>query len=509
MAEIFDIFFELKANASEAIASFGTVNKELAKMEKNGDIASSGMLKMEKATRYAGTALLGIGGAFATVAGVSIKAAIEVQGAQAKLSTAVKDTGISFAAFTPYMNDAVDSMAKLNFTAGDTMTALAQMTAATRNPQTAINMLGVTADLAAFQHETLAQAADTVSRAAMGQARGLSTLGIALGKTIPKGASVAEIMQAIEDRTKGAAKAAAKADPWKQLTVQFGLMEEKLGTALLPAFQKLSTWIIGTGIPALEKIGKWISNNKGLFELLISSLGSIWAVGKITTFLAYLAKITGAFKAIEVAATAAATAEAAAEGGAVAAAVAGVEAPAATGAVAAAAAASAPAIPLLALAYKRKKDADKMTKEIIATTNVEHYVAGKKPSDPGYNAQYEKYYADLAKPTFMKAAPAPVPWWDVYRKAENWIHSGDGTPAPTTSTPAPSGNINSGINISSIIAQNTAKSKKKKTTKTKVPKGANAKVGLITSPNQHLTVEFKSNNSAVITGITHGTSKAK
>jgi len=298
MAGMFDIFFEVKANVTEAVAGFSKINGEMTKMQKNGEFASTSMLKMEKSSRMAGIALVGIGGAFAAVAGVSIKAAINVQGAQAKLSTAVKDTGVSFAAFTPYMNTAVDSMAKLNFTAGDTMTALASMTAATRSPQRALDMLQATADLAAFKQESLAQAADTVSRAAMGQARGLGDLGVALGKTIPKGATVAQIMQAIADRTHGAAKAAAEADPWKQLTVQFGLMEEKLGTALLPAFKKLSDWVINTGIPALEKMGKWISDNKGLFEGLVIALSAIWAVPKIAGFVTAIGVIKDAFVAL-------------------------------------------------------------------------------------------------------------------------------------------------------------------------------------------------------------------
>ena len=298
MAGMFDIFFEVKANVTEAVAGFSKINGEMTKMQKNGEFASTSMLKMEKSSRMAGIALVGIGGAFAAVAGVSIKAAINVQGAQAKLSTAVKDTGVSFAAFTPYMNTAVDSMAKLNFTAGDTMTALASMTAATRSPQRALDMLQATADLAAFKQESLAQAADTVSRAAMGQARGLGDLGVALGKTIAKGATVAQIMQAIADRTHGAAKAAAEADPWKQLTVQFGLMEEKLGTALLPAFKKLSDWVINIGIPALEEMGKWIGDNKGLFTGFVATLGVIWAAPKIAAVINSISLITKAYSAL-------------------------------------------------------------------------------------------------------------------------------------------------------------------------------------------------------------------
>jgi hypothetical protein len=129
----------------------------------------------------------------------------------------------------------------------------------------------------------------------MGQARGLADLGLAIGKTIPKGADLATITKMIEDRVKGAAAAAAKADPWKVLTTQFQLMTEKLGTALLPAFEKLTNWITKEGIPDLEKIGKWIGDNKGLFETLIAALAAIWAVPKVAGFVTAIGVIKDAF----------------------------------------------------------------------------------------------------------------------------------------------------------------------------------------------------------------------
>jgi len=509
MAEIFDIFFELKANASQAIASFGTVNKELAKMEKNGDIASAGMLKVEKASKFAGIALLGIGGAFATVAGVSIKAAIEIQGAQAKLATAVKDTGISFTAFTPYMNDAVDSMAKLNFTAGDTMTALAQMTAATRNPQVAINLLGTTADLAAFQHETLAQAADTVSRAAMGQAKGLSTLGIALNKTIPKGASVAEIMQAIEDRTKGAAAAAAKADPWKQLQIQFGLMEEKLGTALLPAFQKLSTWIIGTGIPALEKIGTWISHNKGIFETLAATLGLLWVAPKIDALIATIASIATAWGGVATAAEAATIAEDEAKAAG--------DIPSVPGVFSNATNMFTKSIPLAiatgAAGTAFGKGAIVIGKDTGLTktsTGRDVVHAGGTAAGAGTGALTGAWIGSIF-PGLGTAVGAVV--GTIAGGLMGFMNSNPGKSAITSAIQGPlkkKSNIDTGFDMAKYEAQIAALSaKKKKPKKVKPPKGANARTGLMTSPGDVVTVVVKNGKNTTIDQITHSTSKAK
>jgi len=303
---------EIIASATKAIASMQAVNGELDKMQAKAIKAGGSIDVMTKASKFAGTALLGIAGVLGTVAAVSIKSALSVQESQAKLSTAVKNTGVSFQTFIPYMEKAQESMAQFGFGAEDTNQALAAMTAATRNPQTAINNLGVVADLAAFKNESLAAAADTVSRATMGQARGLADLGLAIGKTIPKGADLTTIIKMIEDRVKGAAAAAAKADPWKVLTTQFQLMAEKLGTALLPAFEKLTNWLIKDGIPALEKMGKWISDNQGLFEFLIGALAAIWAVPKVAAVIAALAELSAAYQALGVSAETAAAAEAAA-----------------------------------------------------------------------------------------------------------------------------------------------------------------------------------------------------
>jgi hypothetical protein len=325
------VIFEIQANAKEAIAQMQVVNGELTKMEAKAIKAGGSIDVMTKASKYAGTALLGIAGVLGTVATLSIKAALSVQVSQSKLQVAVQNTGVSFAAFIPYMNQAQESMAKFGYGAEDTNQALAMMTAATRNPSVAIANLGVVADLAAFKNESLAAAADTVSRATMGQARGLADLGLAIGKTIPKGADLATITKMVEDRVKGAAAAAAKADPWKVLTTQFQVMAEQLGTALLPAFEKITAWITNKGIPGLKSLGKWIGDNKPLFETFGLILATIWAVPKVAAFVAAITTIKDAFVALRAVLLVTDIAESLATGGA--SAVMGLGAIAAAGAV--------------------------------------------------------------------------------------------------------------------------------------------------------------------------------
>jgi hypothetical protein len=308
------VILEIQAKATQAIASMQKVNAELDKMQKNALKAGGSIDVMTKASKFAGVALLGLGGAFGVMAVAGIKAALSVQKAQANLKTAITDTGVSFANAKPYIDRQAEAMLNLGFSTEDTYTALAQMTAATRSPLTALQSLSVAADLAAFKHESLAAASDTVARASMGQARGLADLGLAIGKTIPKGATLEQILTLIEARTKGAAAAAAQANPWSVLQVKFKALEEQLGNALLPTFTKITDWLIKDGIPALKAFGKWIGDNKGIVEAFVATLAAIWVAPKVDALLGVLATLTAAFTGVAGAAGAAATAEGAALG---------------------------------------------------------------------------------------------------------------------------------------------------------------------------------------------------
>ena len=467
------VIFEIQANAKEAIAQMQVVNGELTKMEAKAIKAGGSIDVMTKASKYAGTALLGIAGVLGTVAAVSIKAALNVQVSQSKLQVAVQNTGVSFAAFIPYMNQAQESMAKFGYGAEDTNQALATMTAATRNPSVAIANLGVVADLAAFKNESLAAAADTVSRATMGQARGLADLGLAIGKTIPKGADLATITKMVEDRVKGAAAAAAKADPWKVLTTQFQLMTEQLGTALLPAFKKLTDWITKDGLPGLERIGKWISQNQGLFETLAGTLAALWVAPKIDALIATIGAIATAWGGVATSAGAAATAEEAATGAS------------ATGSL------GATILGTLGLGYLVKKQAIDPAMKALAPGGsatmsgfVSGSTAGMKPMT-GPTKSYTDKYGD-----FINLSPGETlpPGYYPYN--------------PSSST-KPSSNINSGLKPN-IITPPT----KTKATSSKGLTAAQQKAGIMGGGNA-LTLTVTTSNGAVVNSITGSAGNTK
>jgi hypothetical protein len=285
MAEFFPpVLFEIRAKATEAIATFGEVNKELAKMEKNGLLASGSLGKMEKASKLAGTALLGLGGAFAIFGAASIKTLDTVEKSQANLEVAIKNTGVSFEEAKPAVDAHAKAMMALGFTYQDTYAALAKMTAASGSPKVALDSLSVAADLARAKQISLADAGTLVARASIGQAKGLGDLGIALGKTLPKGASMAQIFKAIEDRVGGASKAFKNtlSGSIAVANANFQALEIQVGTALVPNLIKVTDWITNKGIPKLKELFNFLKDHKQVVVDIGLAFGAIWATSKIT-----------------------------------------------------------------------------------------------------------------------------------------------------------------------------------------------------------------------------------
>ena len=337
MAEFFPpVIFEVKAKAGEAIASFKEVNAELARMEKAGLLAGGSLAKLEKAGKFAGTALLGLAGAFGVVAVASLKTLDSFEKSQVNLEVAIKNTGVSFEEAQPAIKSHADSMKALGFTYTDTYDALSKMTAASGSPQMALDTLGAAADLARFKSISLAEAGRLLARASIGQAKGLGDLGIAIGKTIPKGASLAQILKAVEDRAGGAAKA-FKGTLGGSLAVaqaNFQALEIQIGTKLLPTAIKFTDWISKTAIPKMGEFFGFIKDNLVWIKAFGAILGTIWATSKVIAFVSAIQKIITAMRALAVAAGIAGVAEAFATGG--------------LSAVAASAALAGTAIPLIA-----------------------------------------------------------------------------------------------------------------------------------------------------------------
>ena len=296
----FPIYFTVTANSTEAIASFQALNGEMDKVAlKTAEVS--------KATKASSTSfsglnklLLGVTGGFALLGYEGIKQLDSLDTAQANLSTAIKGTGVAWSTAKPYVDSAAASMRALGFTTQDTYGALSTLTAASRNPEVALQTLAATADLARFKQISLTAAGTMLSRATIGMARGLGDLGIAIGKTIPKGADLKTILAAVEQRAGGAAVAFKNTlgGGIAVATANFKNLEVQIGTALVPTLEKVTTWITKKGIPDLKDLFDFVKNHKGVFEGLAATLGIIWAVPKIAGIISAINTMKAAYESL-------------------------------------------------------------------------------------------------------------------------------------------------------------------------------------------------------------------
>jgi len=318
MAEFFPpVIFEVQARATEAIAEFGRVNKELALMEKHGILAGGALTKLERAGKLARTTFLGLAGAFGVVAFTSIEALDKVEKAQSNLEVAIKNTGVSYEDAKPAVDAHAQAMKNLGFTYDETYAALSKMTAASGSPKLALDALSAAADLARFKQISLADAGTLLARASIGQAKGLGDLGIAMGKTIPKGASFAQILKMVEDRAGGAAKSfkGTLAGGIAVARANFQDLQVQIGTDLVPTLIKVTDWISKTGIPGFKNLVGTIKNNIGWIKGFGIALGAIWATAKVASFISMIGKLISVMRTLAVAAGIAGVAEAYATGG--------------------------------------------------------------------------------------------------------------------------------------------------------------------------------------------------
>jgi len=238
----------------------------------------------------------------------------KTQISQANLQTAVKDAGQNFIAATPMIEKYAKTLENLGFEHDQTYSAIAKLTAATGSVTTATSAMNVVADLARFKQMSLAEAADVLARSTTGGARGLADLGIKIGATIPQGASFAEILKAVEDRTRGAADAFA-GTLTGQLEIaktKFNDMQEALGKKLVPAITTLANFINGTLFNALEKFGKVLATLKTPLEFISGAMIAIFVAPKIDALLMTIRSIAVAWGLVAKSAEEAAIAEAAA-----------------------------------------------------------------------------------------------------------------------------------------------------------------------------------------------------
>ena len=213
---------EIRGNASQLILTYKVVETEADKMAGTTDAAgnkiTSTHAKIASAANKMGQGVLLAG---AAIIGLSVAAAVAAQNTEAKLNTAIKNTGANLSVVTPKIDAAEASNRKFGYTNDQTAAALAASTTALGSPTKALAQLSVATDIARAKNIDLSQATLLVARASEGNTRILKQNGIDLNIVGGSATNVAaaqlslsNAQQKVNDilaKTPGAANAGSKA----------------------------------------------------------------------------------------------------------------------------------------------------------------------------------------------------------------------------------------------------------------------------------------------------------
>jgi hypothetical protein len=286
------VIFEVTANATEALATFGKVNTSMKAMEAQAAKTGVAMTNMTRTTVLASAALKGTAIAVLGFTALAVKEFSALQLAMTQLGQAMSNAGVSTAENRKQVQELLVKYEQLGFDAANTGQAYKTLVTATQDTTKANHLLGLSLDLARAKHMSVEDAAVALARANTGNARLFTQFGISLDTTKPKVERTAEAMAKLEARLKGQAEAYTKTLPGQLdiLVVKIQNLAEAFGSIVVPALNKFLT--------ALQNTFNWIGKNATYINVLI---GTILALSVATKAYAVILVVVNAIQKIQIA----------------------------------------------------------------------------------------------------------------------------------------------------------------------------------------------------------------
>jgi hypothetical protein len=275
--------FEIKAVADQAIAKFKEVEGELDKMGKQADGAGGKISNMDKASKLATGALIGMGTAFAGFAAIGIKGVIEDEKAFTKLGQTFSNLGINIEANRNLVGELDAAYSKLGFGGDETATALNKLVSTTNDLEMSQGLLSISADLARVKNIDLASAAAVVGKASMGNAKAFKEMGITLDDTLPKSEAITKAMGELNDKVGGQAIAYTKtfAGQLVVLREQISAVADTVGGALLPYLKQMVD-VVANSIEFIKKNSAVFKTLAGVIITITVALAAYNAAVKVS-----------------------------------------------------------------------------------------------------------------------------------------------------------------------------------------------------------------------------------
>lgn len=169
-----NLFVKITGSGKDLINEFKKVGDSA---ESSGKQTASGWDKAKQGIKVAGAA---IAGTAIAIAAASVEMADKYEVAHARMITALKNTGTSWAAQKKAIDAVSDAATRFGYTKTDVEGALAQMTTGMGSASKAMKNFQLVEDLAAKTGKPLADAAMAITKASQGQLRPLKQMGIDL-----------------------------------------------------------------------------------------------------------------------------------------------------------------------------------------------------------------------------------------------------------------------------------------------------------------------------------------
>ena len=287
-------------------------------------------------------------GAFAVKVGKdAVQAAMADQKSQVLLANSLRNTtGATNAAIASVESYISKLQLQVGVADDDLRPALSRLAAVTGSVTAAQDLLGTALDVSAFAGVDLDTATNALTRALLGNFRGLQRLVPSIDATAIKSKNLAAVFADVNEATAGSAAARANTLEFRLaiLRIRYSEILETLGYQLLPVIERfasiiqtkvlpqLQAWVDQNGtklVSALQfaadatlkllgvsiAFSNWIVNNMGLVKTMAALIAGMFIVGKVAAFIGAIKTLAGAFVALRTAAAGAAIATAFATGG--------------------------------------------------------------------------------------------------------------------------------------------------------------------------------------------------
>lgn len=235
-------------------------------VSKGFDDAENGLKKLGASTAFAAAGFAAV----TAELGGALKAAIQDAAAQDRLSQQLTvSTGATLAAVAQN-EDFIASLSRSVGVADDELRpALGSLVVATKDVAQAQELLQVALDVSAATGLNLSAVSDALSKGFAGNTKGLKALSPELAALIKDGADFSDVLKILEGNFGGAADAAGNtaAGQFKKLAIGMGELQEGIGAALLPVFDKL--------LPVLLQLSDWAQQHSTMFTVLIVAIGTL------------------------------------------------------------------------------------------------------------------------------------------------------------------------------------------------------------------------------------------